>query len=48
MKLRFSLPAGILIAVSVAAGRKANADSITHSFLATGAETYIGSGLEPE
>lgn len=44
MKLRSSLPAGILIALSVAAGCKANADSITHSFLATGAETYIRSG----
>jgi hypothetical protein len=44
MKLCSSLQAGILIAVSVAADGKANADSITHSFLAAGAETYIRSG----
>ena len=41
MKLRSSLQAGILIAISNAAGNQANAESITHSFLATGAETYI-------
>jgi hypothetical protein len=44
MKLSFSLQAGILIAITIAAGRKADADSITHSFLATGAETYIRAG----
>lgn len=44
MKLRSSLKIGLLIAVSIAAGRKASADPITHSFLATGAETYIRSG----
>ncbi|HTL18309.1 MAG TPA: hypothetical protein VL793_13820 [Patescibacteria group bacterium] len=44
MKLCSSLQAAILLAVSVAAGGRANADSITHSFLATGGETYIRSG----
>ena len=44
MKLPSSVHAGILIALIFAAGGKANADSITHSFLATGAETYIRSG----
>ena len=44
MKLRSSLQAGILIAISTAAGNQANAESITHSFLATGAETYIRAG----
>ena len=44
MKLRSSFHASILTALSIAAGRTANADSITHSFLATGAETYIRSG----
>src|SRR6516225_9823243 len=44
MKLRSSLQAGILIVVSIAAGHRVNADSITHSSLATGVETYIRSG----
>ena len=44
MKLRSKLYAGILIVVSVVICGKANAESITHSFLATGAETYIRSG----
>src|SRR5215472_10700689 len=44
MKLRSSLHAGLLIAVSAVSGLEANADPITHSFLATGAETYIRSG----
>src|SRR5215472_6596156 len=44
MKLRSSLQAGILIAVCIAVSSKANAESITHSFLATGAETYIRAG----
>jgi len=44
MKRRFNLQASLLVvlfAVAVAQGR---ADQITHSFLATGAETYIRSG----
>src|SRR5689334_13107838 len=44
MKLRSSLLAGILIVVSAAAGGTASADGITHSFLATGGETFIRSG----
>jgi hypothetical protein len=44
MKLPSSLHANLLIAVSALSGLEANADPITHSFLATGAETYIRSG----
>jgi hypothetical protein len=44
MKLPSSLHAGLLIAVSGLCGLEAKADAITHSFLATGAETYIRSG----
>jgi hypothetical protein len=44
MKVRPNLQAGILGAFCIFAGDKANAGPITHSFLATGAETYIRSG----
>jgi hypothetical protein len=44
MKRCSKLQAGFLAALCVISGSVANATEITHSFLATGAETYIQSG----
>src|SRR5215470_18168013 len=44
MKFRSRLPASFLAAFSVLSALKGNTAQITHSFLATGAETYIRSG----
>src|SRR5215469_13470438 len=44
MKRRSRLQSSLLLTLCVLAVEEANADQITHSFLATGAETYIRSG----
>src|SRR5690348_16309229 len=44
MKLRSHLPTAVLFVLGVVSQPEASADPVTHSFLATGAETCIRSG----